>query len=58
MATVVINSLRKKKLPKSPKMNASKATWDKYAKKKNDVLAYNNKIEAEKKRRQAIKSKS
>jgi len=57
MATVVINSLRKKKLPKTPKMNASKSTWDAHAKKKTEILAYNKKIEGEKKRREAIKAK-
>jgi hypothetical protein len=54
MAKVVINSLRKKKLPKRPKMNASKAAWDNYDKRKKEVEAYNKSIEAEKSRRQKI----
>lgn len=57
MAGVVINSLRKKKLPKTPKMNSSKAVWDRFEKKKKEVLSYNSKIDAEKARRQRIKAK-
>ena len=54
---VVINSLKKKKLPKAPKMNASKSAWDNYAKRKKEVEAYNRGIETERKRREKLKTK-
>jgi hypothetical protein len=54
MAKAVINSLRKKKQPKRPKMNASKSAWDNYEKKKKAVDAHNKAVETEKSRRQKI----
>jgi hypothetical protein len=57
MAKTVINSLRKKKAPKRPKMNASKASWDAYEKKANAVKAYNKAVDTEKARRQRISAK-
>lgn len=57
MAKTVINSLKKKKLPKVPKMNASSQSWENFDKKKKVVESYNKQIETEKNRRIKIKSR-
>jgi hypothetical protein len=58
MAVAAINSIRKKKLPKAPKLTTgSKKSWDTFDKKKKEVEAHNKKIEAEKSRREKIKSR-
>lgn len=47
-------SLKLKKVPKKPKLTASKPVFDRYEKKKKEVDAHNKRVEGEKKRRKAI----
>lgn len=58
MAVAEIKSLRKKKLPKAPKLTTgSKKSWDNFDKKKKEAEAYNKRVESEKSRREKIKSR-
>ena len=48
---------KKRKLPKAPKLTASKEVWDNYEKKGMEVKKHNDAVEKEKDRRAKIKSK-
>lgn len=50
-------ALKKKKLPKTPKMGASKEAWERYEKKGLAIKKHNDAIEKEKASREKIKSK-
>lgn len=49
-----MSSLRKKKLPKKPKLRANKAVWDRYAKRKKEIEKHNSDVEKELERRRKI----
>lgn len=47
--------MKKRKLPKKPRSNASLTVWESYERKLKEVEAYNRQLEADKKKKEALK---
>jgi hypothetical protein len=48
---------KKKKMPKRPKMNSSKQTWDRWAKRAAEVKKYNDQIDKDREYKRKLSQK-